>query len=605
MSNYQSIILQTGTRSLIARSLKRFTLTINATNATYVVSPVKQFYTAEDEITVTMTASEGYTTVDGSWTPGNAVVFSTPVGAGVAVFHINQNTTVSFSSVLIEGDPPVENTTSSITKDDITWTFDEPVPYGLFANGDYWVVGPVNIVSIAPPCQTGPWGGANGAYDSPTTERTINGSMINPVGGPYQGYDSNRSPRGDSNIYQSTLNVAIGVNSENPLQVPVGSSLVSTISALPPTSETDLTDAAVLTILTEAPSADSFRPAYCGTDKTIKFTKAELDYSKLEKLTPVSGMPTWASMETMFARPILDHALVSMGQHIRPKNNFPGGTVYAAYSLGRYNPTAALMLNLNYDDSIKEKLLISYVQQGIDLFGIVETGGYWWAEGGHGVGRKLPILFAGKVLGNIDMLNIGEKSGVYLYDDSHSPVNPPQDYIHFGDDGSTHYVSQLDVDITNSSSWSPTNVDKTDPDVALPYSSEDIGLPEWGNRHDHAPQGNNKCWSAPYRAIASAPLPGTVMTMHIMGMKTGWNNPALFDYTDRYMGIIESEESLRINLGYTVEEWNTLRPGDSSGRTIGQYIMDLWRNTPVGPGTFIRNIWATYRADYGTIWTGE
>jgi hypothetical protein len=499
-----------------------------------------------------------------------------------------------------------------IEQNGITWTFDKNISkdgsnntykYGTFINGDYWVVGPVNIVSINPPCQTGPWGGADGAYDSPTTQRTINGSMINPMGGPYQGYDSNRAPRGGSNIYQLGLNKAL----EMPLDVPVNSSFVSTISALPPTHETDLTDAAVLTVLAESPPADAFRPAYCGTDKTIKFTKLDLDYTKLKKLTPVANMPTWTFMESEFERPIIDHALVGGGQHVRPKNNFPGDIAYAAYSLGRYNPTAALMLNLDYSDSVKEKLLIRYVQEGIDLFGVVKTGGYWLTEGGHGVGRKIPILFAGYVLDDADMLNIGQKSGYYLYGtvDEKGYPNPygpgvlPPDYIQFADDGSTHYVSQLDVDITNSSGWDPPNRDKDIPGQAEPYSHEDIGLPEWGNRHAHAPQGNNKLWDSPYRSLASAPLPGTALTMHIMGLKDEWNNPALFDYTDRYMTIIEDETLLRTSLGLTIEEWNGPH-GD--GRTEGRYQMDVWRNTPNGPGTFIRNMWQAYRANYGPLW---
>ena len=37
-----------------------------------------------------------------------------------------------------------------ITQHGITWRFDKPYRIGRFVTGDYWVVGPVNIVSANP-----------------------------------------------------------------------------------------------------------------------------------------------------------------------------------------------------------------------------------------------------------------------------------------------------------------------------------------------------------------------------------------------------------------------------------------------------------------------
>jgi len=39
-------------------------------------------------------------------------------------------------------------TTNSISQFGITWTFNQQHEFGQFANGDYWVVGPVTIVAI-------------------------------------------------------------------------------------------------------------------------------------------------------------------------------------------------------------------------------------------------------------------------------------------------------------------------------------------------------------------------------------------------------------------------------------------------------------------------
>ncbi|MFH1801978.1 MAG: LamG domain-containing protein [archaeon] len=41
-------------------------------------------------------------------------------------------------------------TCASISQFGVTWTFDQPYPCGQFVNGDWWVVGPVNIIDIDP-----------------------------------------------------------------------------------------------------------------------------------------------------------------------------------------------------------------------------------------------------------------------------------------------------------------------------------------------------------------------------------------------------------------------------------------------------------------------
>lgn len=84
----------------------------------------------------------------------------------------------------------------------ITWTFDKDYQVGQFANGDYWVVGPVTITRISPG-----WDG------------TKNGSMVNPTSNDGQAYD-NRLP--------------VSFNSSKLIQAPVilqpNSSLISSIS---------------------------------------------------------------------------------------------------------------------------------------------------------------------------------------------------------------------------------------------------------------------------------------------------------------------------------------------------------------------------------------
>ena len=63
---------------------------------------------------------------------------------------------------------------TSVSQNDVTWTFDKEYQVGQFANGEWWVLGPVTITSISPA-----WNG------------TTNGAMVNPVSrGTRHGFDT-------------------------------------------------------------------------------------------------------------------------------------------------------------------------------------------------------------------------------------------------------------------------------------------------------------------------------------------------------------------------------------------------------------------------------
>jgi len=457
--------------------------------------------------------------------------------------------------------------TTSISQFGITWTFSGSVEYGQFANGDYWVVGPVTIININP------------ASGNDGTGRIVNGSMINPspTSGYLQGYDSTMYGSYGPQYYTPSLNVARPngqqLSSSNPLTIQTGS-LVSTIG-LSPSHElygrTVLQTAAVLTVLSSPVPEGSFRPPYSGSDKTIKFNKNQLDHSSLARLAPVASTPRleqqqgdgiYDSVERMFERPWLDHIPLygGMGRQHHPTDNMPN---YGGHStgVGAEVGIGALMLNLDYTNQQKETLLIRYVQTGIDQYGIIQDGGRenFIGAGAQTPGHKLPILFAGVILNDNNMRNIGSVSGEYLYSGSYGPGNPPPDYVHFGEDDQTFYVAQLDVDATHSAAWRPDARDAQQ----IPYDTGDIGLPEWGIVHADGPERSNKYWVTAYRTIAGPSFPGMVLATHIMDIRDLWNHDALFDYTDRYMDV----ES-----GYV-------------------------------PTLFVRNMWNTYRDNYGCVWT--
>ncbi len=462
-----------------------------------------------------------------------------------------------------------------ITQFGITWKFDQEYTWGQFANGDYWVVGPVNITAIYPLSRT-------------VAERTKNGSMINPVAGTFdQGYDSSTMHA----TYVESLNVALNVSDSNALTLPGGTSLISSISRPEPGLRPQIQGASILTVLSSSAPAGSFRPPYCGTDKTIRFNKADLDYSLLAKLDPVADTPDMATVERLFERPWLDHVKDWVADYLRPVDN----VAHYCRELSRDMGIGALMLHLNFTDAQKETLLVRFVQLGIDNFGVIQNGGRenFINNGGANQGKKWPILFAGIVLNDAQMKNIGQKSGDYLYTTGYGPGSVPPDYIHFQEDDQTFYVTADDValesavnvyhGVTFYGHYYPGDY------VDYPeYTAGDIGLAEWGIRHATNPLLDGNIWmEARYRVVTGICWSGFVLAARIMesgsSAKTLWNHNVLFDYQDRYMAVT-AESSM-------TPDWRSSVPGMEA----------IWATHPgyrqLGYG-FIENMWDQYRDDF-------
>jgi hypothetical protein len=76
---------------------------------------------------------------------------------------------------------------------------------------------------------------------------------------------------------------------------------------------------------------------------------------------------------------------------------------------GRVVGIAALILCTDLKPEQKEPLLVNFVQVGLDLGGMIRAGHPGWEGfGGHGSGRKLPIVFAGLLLGDEQLANINK-----------------------------------------------------------------------------------------------------------------------------------------------------------------------------------------------------
>lgn len=424
---------------------------------------------------------------------------------------------------------------SEISQYGITWTFGRSYPAGRFANGDWWVVGPVTIIGIDPPSRH-------------IDGRIQHGSMLNPTAETEQGYDS-----GAAQPYDAPSNVALDVSESNPLVLQPVSSLVSTITADEAGRRPQLDAAAVLTVLDSVPPRKSFRPPYAGSDKPVRFNIGQLNYALLRNLAPVAGTPGTQSVAAAMQRPWIDHFHDWTKQDLAPANNMPNYGRELAALIGR----ASLLLNLDLPPDEKETLLIRLVQIGIDSHAVATAPGQrsrttYQPNGGHNQGRKWPILFAGLMLDDAEMKGVGQRSGAYLYADGHGPQNPPPDYIHFGADGQAFYIRET----------APGEYNYGCGD----YGPEHVGMPEYAFRYSMWHVGWVTCqgdldWEAdPYRRCCTAnSWVGMLLAAYIMDAVDLWNHPALFDYQDRYMGIETPGTWQRAWDGFAETMWDTYR----------------------------------------------
>jgi hypothetical protein len=182
----------------------------------------------------------------------------------------------------------------------------------------------------------------------------------------------------------------------------------------------------------------------------------------------------------------------------------------------------------------KKDLLIPFVQMGIDFAGIADAGGGWPANGGHHMGRKLPILLAGTVLNDEHLSSVGQWE------------------TRFQEDEQTFIVSQADVDLSNSGQWKPDGRGGK----PEPYTPEDIGLAEWGIRHAKEPSMDNREWAAPYRSINNASIPGFVLAARLLGKEEAWNHAPLFAYADRIMKMSDFGDGANAPSPFQIALWN-------------------------------------------------
>ena len=425
---------------------------------------------------------------------------------------------------------------NSVTQHGITWIFSTDNTVGQYANGDYWVVGPIKITSITPHSVTD----ANGW--------TRNGTMLNPPVGSVQAFDS--SIRYTGATWNQFLNVAPSFTG-TALTVTTGTSVVSTISnniAGVSGTRPQLTDAAILTVVASAPQSGTFRPPIVGSDKTHKWNKNTLKYGILKKLAPVEGTPALSTVEQYFAKPWFAHMEGSPARYIAPFNHMPEYGRDQAQQIS----LALLSLHLNYTDMQKERLYVSMVQYGIDIYGAVRNGMVYLDYGGLNAGRKAPLVLAGLALGDSEILEY---------------ANAARHFI-FQEDRTTWFVNQSDVGRV---------MYQGDGRPRESYVQSHVGMPEWGESHTKQINRDASNWASAYYRWVGGAWQGNILALRLTaGGEAAWNHQPVFSYADRYWSI----EGTRGVTGQTFTGTNSISP-------------------------FVYKMWATYRGESPPVTTSK
>lgn len=402
----------------------------------------------------------------------------------------------------------------SVTQYGITWTFERPARVGQFVNGDWYVVGAATIKTIdpaplyggeIPPGELDPMD-----QERPKAQRVRNGFMLNPPAQMKVAYDS-----GVRNWFDPSLIQRL------PVTMKPGDSLVATISMpkglvlraqLRNAIERGVDDsspirtAVVLTCVGEPQPLDAFRPAFC--DRTPRtYLARNLKRDLLPKAAATASIPRIEQYIRFTQRPWVGTGFFGFEE---PVENMPQyGLEY-----GRVAGISALLLCTDLKPEQKELLLVNYVQIGIDLGGMIRAGHPGWTGwGGHGSGRKLPIVLAGLLLGDDELAGISQ---------SYPKAS-------FGEDEQTAYGD----------CWTGAKV------VFAGHSGIDAATGEgrsrgngWGP-YEHTPpsqwkDGQNTSESY-RRCCTSVGWVAQALALRLLHAERAWGHDAFFDYVDRWM----------------------------------------------------------------------
>jgi hypothetical protein len=473
---------------------------------------------------------------------------------------VNAQAAVVYTKANAPKTPKLEDlpSKSSVSQYGMTWTFDKPAPVGRFVNGDWYVVGPVTVIAIDPKPLYGSEIPKNQLdhmdNERPEVQRVRNGFMLNPPARMKVAYDSGVRNWFDPSLIQKL-----------PVEMKAGDSLVSTVSMpknlvlhaqLRNKIERGVEDcspirtAAVLTCVAGPQPAEAVRPAFCDRRQHIYLAR-DLRRELLPTAARTASTPDIAQYVRFTERPWVGTCFFGFEE---PVENMPQyGLEY-----GRVVGLSALLLCTDLTPEQKEPLLVNFVQIGIDLGGMVRAGHPGWqCWGGHGSGRKLPIVFAGMLLGDPELEH----------------VNRSFPRASFGEDEQTAYGD----------AWTGAKVvfaGHSGIDEATGIGRNHGRGEPWGP-YEHTPptawkDGQNTSESY-RRCCTSVGWVAQALALRLMHAEGSWAHDAFFDYVDRWMFENDGDFVKQIKAA-------TGKDFDKDWARQGQ----CW-------DTFVNEMWAKYR----------
>jgi hypothetical protein len=259
-----------------------------------------------------------------------------------------------------------------------------------------------------------------------------------------------------------------------------------------------------------------------------QFTASQLKRNALPGLKapdPIkSALPDPKPYERYLQRIWLDHMRQWPNRKMHPLENMPD----YGREITNIVSDVALLLCLEDTKRERETLLLRFVQKGIDYYAAaLSDNDLWIANGGHNSGRKWPVLFAGLMLGDKEMMSVKAT---------------------FQEDQQTYYGKRFGSGDKKQALWTiaPDNPNRR---------HEEADPKKWSTYGDT--RGNNGLKAEGYRKLNGPTWVGQALAARLTGMKKAWSHPPFFDYVDRWM-----KEDNAPKKGFVREMWNAYRTKD-------------------------------------------
>jgi hypothetical protein len=190
---------------------------------------------------------------------------------------------------------------------------------------------------------------------------------------------------------------------------------------------------------------------------------------------------------------------------------------------------------------------------GIDYWGLVRNGHPGWQGwGGHGSGRKFPIVFAGLLLGDEEM------------------ASPTKSFpkVEFGEDNQTMYGE----------GWTGAKALFAG-HSGIQSATGRVERPQWGPYEHLRPSkwtSSQRQSEAYRRANTSSSWVGQALVLRLLKAERAWNHDAFFDYVDRWMTEDDREhraEIMKHHAGFRLDDRARFT---HQGNTWEPFVKTMW-----------------------------